>query len=203
MSQNYTHTTTAGETTMGSAIPFNEQKFRELLLYIASRSEDDPNFGATKINKILFFSDFEAYARFGKPITGAVYQRLPQGPAPRAMLPIKRSMTENRDIIEREVLLYSNYRQKRLIANRNPNMSLFSAEEISLVDEVIADNINMNARGVSDKSHELDSWQLAVNLETIPYQSALLHDGPVELNEEHVAYYQAMIERSNANAVLV
>ena len=33
-------------------------KFRELILYIAQESEGDPNFGATKLNKILFFCDF-------------------------------------------------------------------------------------------------------------------------------------------------
>ena len=52
---------------------FNEGKFKELVLYIASRCERDPTFGAVKLNKELFFSDFWAYAEFGEPITGAEY----------------------------------------------------------------------------------------------------------------------------------
>ena len=44
---------------------FNEGKFRELILYVARRSEDDKYFGAVKLNKILYFSDFNAYRELG------------------------------------------------------------------------------------------------------------------------------------------
>ena len=30
----------------------------------------DERFGAVKLNKILYFADFEAYRRLGEPITG-------------------------------------------------------------------------------------------------------------------------------------
>ena len=59
-------------------IPFNEQKFKELVIYIAGRCESDPYFGAVKLNKLLFFSDFFAYAKLGNPITGAEYMKLPR-----------------------------------------------------------------------------------------------------------------------------
>jgi len=38
----------------------NDRKFQELLLYVAARCEGAPTFGATKLNKILFFADFLA-----------------------------------------------------------------------------------------------------------------------------------------------
>ena len=46
-------------------MPYNERKFKELVLYVAHRCGLDPNFGAVKLNKELFFSDFWAYAEFG------------------------------------------------------------------------------------------------------------------------------------------
>src|SRR5215467_9574991 len=81
-----------------SNIQPNDEKFKELILYIASHSEDDPAFGATKLNKLLFFADFITYLRLGHPITGQEYQRLENGPAPRRMLPAKAELLLDNDI---------------------------------------------------------------------------------------------------------
>ena len=63
-----------------------DRRLAELILYIAEKCEHDPGFGAVKLNKILAFADFSSYFETGKPITGAEYMRLPQGPAPRRLL---------------------------------------------------------------------------------------------------------------------
>jgi hypothetical protein len=41
---------------------FDEDRFRELVLYIAHKTKDDPTFGRTKLAKVLFSRDFVAYA---------------------------------------------------------------------------------------------------------------------------------------------
>lgn len=43
----------------------DDRKMKELILYLASRSEEDPRFSATKLNKLLFYCDFTAYRRLG------------------------------------------------------------------------------------------------------------------------------------------
>ena len=40
---------------------YNEEKFKELVLYISRRSEHDQAFGAIKLNKLLVFSDFYSF----------------------------------------------------------------------------------------------------------------------------------------------
>ena len=70
---------------------FDGSKFRELVLYIAEQSEGDPRFGAVKLNKILYYSDFEAFRVLGESITGATYRKLSEGPAPLQMLETKES----------------------------------------------------------------------------------------------------------------
>ncbi len=50
-------------------------KLRELVLYLATLSEGDATFGKVKLNKLLFYADFNAYLKFGKPITGHEYQK--------------------------------------------------------------------------------------------------------------------------------
>lgn len=181
-------------------IGFNEKKFRELVLYIAAKSESDPKFGATKLNKILFHADFGAFLESGAPITGAVYQRLPNGPAPRALLPVKKRMEQDREIVERE-LRYGPYRQRRVIALRDPDMSLFSAEEIAQVDATLSALEDMNATQVSHRSHRVaEGWHLASHNETIPYETALLDATPIDVTQEHIEHAQRLAEALDAAA---
>ena len=153
----------------------SDRKLKELILYVALKSQQDPNFGATKLNKILFYADFNAYVRLGKSITGQDYQALAQGPAPRRMLPICEQMENARDIALEEAPCAS-YTQKRTIPLRDPDLSHFSKEQIELVDEVIKGLWKETAQAVSDLSHMFLGWKLAEEGETVPYDVALLSD---------------------------
>ncbi|MDH5642316.1 MAG: Panacea domain-containing protein, partial [Nitrospira sp.] len=70
----------------------NADKFKELILYVASQCEQDTYWNSTKLNKILFYSDFLAYKVNGQSITGADYFALERGPAPKALVPIREGM---------------------------------------------------------------------------------------------------------------
>src|SRR5205809_10892 len=75
-------------------IPDKQTLFRELYLYIAQQCLDDPTFSLVKIYKILFYSDFETFGRYGTPITGWSYRKLPFGPAPTAASKIQAQMEQ-------------------------------------------------------------------------------------------------------------
>ena len=70
---------------------YDEAKFTELLLHVADRLRNDRAGGATKLNKVLYFADFAHVRRHGRPISGAEYQKLAHGPAPRPLRPGARS----------------------------------------------------------------------------------------------------------------
>src|SRR5271157_2942127 len=74
---------------MGEIRGDGEAKLAELILYISQRCALDPKFGATKLNKILYFSDFIAYADLGYGITGVEYSHRELGPAPTRLRPIR------------------------------------------------------------------------------------------------------------------
>lgn len=59
-----------GKLTYGSDNEESRLRLRELMLFVADRCRGGRNFGVTKLNKILFYCDFSAFARLGKPITG-------------------------------------------------------------------------------------------------------------------------------------
>jgi hypothetical protein len=150
-----------------------DARLEELMLYVADRCDRHPTFGATKLNKILFIADFLAYARLGAPITGATYQRLPQGPAPRRLVPVRTQLASSGDAVAKTKQVFRK-EQKRLVPLREANLGIFTAHEIAIVDEVIAELCGHTATEVSELSHQLPGWLLAENMEEIPYYTALL-----------------------------
>ena len=161
---------------------------------MAEESESDPRFGATKLNKILYFSDFKSFGMLGESITGATYQRLDRGPAPRELLSVLRSM-EAEGEIERVERRYFNRPQKvaRPLRKSDAN-ELLDPAELAIVDAVIADLRDLNASQVSALSHLEAGWRLARDREDIPYETVYISDRrptPSELS----AWEQALAER--------
>jgi hypothetical protein len=156
-----------------SEIRYDEGKLRELVLYVAARLRDDRAGGATKLNKVLYFAEFAHMRRTGMPITGADYQKLPQGPAPRRLRPVRDALIASGDA---EIVAESflGYEQHRLVPIRGADESLFAAEELATVDEVLADLRDLTAKQVSDLSHAEPGWQLVDDGETIPFAAALI-----------------------------
>jgi len=154
-------------------VVFDEAKFTELLLYVAERLRSDRAGGATKLNKVLFFADFAHVRRSGTPITGAEYQKLPHGPAPRRLKPVRDGLVVRGEAqVAREEFL--GYEVHRLLPLRSADLSVFSDVELETIDQVLADLEGLNARQVSDLSHEEAGWRLVDEGDVIPYEAALV-----------------------------
>ncbi len=130
---------------------FQARKFKELLVYLAQRSADDPLYGATKLNKLLFYCDFLAFGQFGRSVTGARYQKLRHGPAPRQLLPMQTEL-ESEGAVTVQIRQFFNQVQRRPIALRPPDLTLFSGA----------------------LSHLEAGWQLVDDGEDIPYETVFL-----------------------------
>ena len=165
---------------------FNETKFRELVLYISGKSGNDPRFGAVKLNKILYFSDFEAYRRLGQSITGATYRKLSEGPAPREMLPQRDVMLDSGDIAIEHRPYFAGV-QQRVVPQREARTDLFATEELAIIDETIDAMWHMTAREASDFSHRELGWLAVTPGEPIPYDTAWLSSEPVPQEVEEYA----------------
>jgi hypothetical protein len=167
---------------MSDPANYDEAKLAELMLYIALKCEKHDLFGSIKLNKILFYSDFYSYARYGKAITGAEYRRLEHGPAPKRLVPVRESLETDRAAFLRSVPTFDGHEQKRLIALREPKLDAFTATEIALVDSVIEELCYVAAKAISLRTHDHPGWRLAEDGETIPYETALLPDVPLHLS---------------------
>ena len=155
----------------------NEEKLKELILYISAKCAGHSKFGATKLNKILFYSDFIAFQCYGCPITGVDYQKLENGPAPRRLLPIEDQMKRDGELAIQVVPLGRN-EQHRRVNLRAAKLSMFSADEIAIVDSIIDTFKDLGAGDVSQISHGEMGWKAARMKETIPYSASLLECVP-------------------------
>ena len=155
---------------------FDRNKFKELILLIARECEDHTYFGATKLNKILFFCDFRAFSELGRSITGAEYIALEHGPVPRQIVPVRNEMTKTGDIS-----MENRGNQQRIFAKRNTRWDFFSPAEQFVIHEVIRELEDEDAESVSELSHRFLGWQaaraeqkLTGRSPVIPYQSVFV-----------------------------
>ena len=160
-------------------IEFNQDKFNELVLYIAQRSEDDPRFGAIKLNKLLFYADFGSHRLRGAPITGATYRHLQAGPAPKELLETRKFLVDSgaAEIVTRP---YFAGMQTRVVPKRAPNISgVLSEEELSIVDDVINEFWQYNGQQISERTHREWPWLVTKDMEEIPYYTAWVSTDPL------------------------
>jgi hypothetical protein len=178
---------------------FNFARLQALILYIVARHEHheqlgrDDKFGKTRLTKLLFWAEFAWFRRTGRPIAGGTYIKMPRGP----MLD---GLNNYLDGMERGGLLHIVRRPSgghtsldRPVPDRDPDTSLFSPDQLALVDELIREHWGETAGKVSDLSHEFPGWQLAAPLEAIPYGTATVY--APEVTEEDVRIALALGSR--------
>ncbi|HTE86075.1 MAG TPA: Panacea domain-containing protein [Dehalococcoidia bacterium] len=160
-----------------------DKKLAEMIVYIAQRSGDDDKFGAVKLNKILYYADFIAYRRLGHAISGTEYQHVEEGPAPRRLVPVRNELAQTGAITLYEQEHFGRV-QQRIKAERLPDLSLFTLDEIAILDEVLQELRPLNGKEVSERSHREPGWKLTEDLQTIPYRTAWL--SPEPMDEEQI-----------------
>jgi hypothetical protein len=152
----------------------NREKLKTLVHYIAARLEDPALLGSIKLNKVLWVSDLWAYVGWGKPITGERYVKQQFGPVAMTLPALLTELQAEKKLVVRQTEAHGNPKVDYIALTRPENISdLFSADEISLVDEAIDFVCRLHtARQISDRSHDI-IWELAEIGEGIPYEAML------------------------------
>jgi hypothetical protein len=157
----------------------NTEKLEELILYISEKLATDSHYGATKLNKVLFLSDFMAYAKFGKPITGVEYIRRQFGPVPKPLVPVRDQMIKKGKLAIQETTIDPTISQKRPVNLKAAELKEFSAEEIALVDSIIDTCKDSTGKHLSNYTHQWHGWIAAEDGETIPYETVFISERPI------------------------
>lgn len=162
----------------------DEEKLKQLILYVSQKCADQPEFGSIKLNKILYFADFLVYANTGNPLTGVEYQRLKWGPAPRRMKPVLDELVESDKLAMQQTLIVAGIKRKKPVNLVAPDLSLFSAAEIAVVDEVIEKLEELTAKATSRFSHDWGGWKYAEDGGSIPYESVFISNSPISPSDQ-------------------
>ena len=172
----------------------SDEKLDGLVHYICARCDNPSRLGATKLNKVLWYSDVFAFAQDGHSITEAVYVKRQFGPVPKNIMQSRSRLRDRGAIVERSMTNYGKA-QVQFVALIPPDISIFSAAQISVVDTVLeAICSNHTAASISRVSHDL-IWELAEIGEEIPLAAAAFGGGIGELDEDDMAWARKEVDR--------
>lgn len=161
-------------------------KLEALAHYICYKCQDPTILGSTKLNKILWYSDVISLKLRGEAITGETYVKRQYGPVPKHILEVIRRLQKQGAIVVRPSD-YHGYQKRDFIAMTKPDFSVFSPEEISIVDDVLREVCyNHTATSISLATHD-DIWKLADIGEEIPLETAFASE-LAEISEEDVKW---------------
>lgn len=149
---------------------FDKEKFKQILLYLIEKCGSKINVGKTVIYKLLYFIDFDYYELNEEYLTGELYRKIEHGPAPCHFEEIEKELLENK-MIFKTVIDYHDYRQIKYIPLVKPNISLLTATEKEIIDNVIERLSSMNANQIEDYSHEDIPYEITADLDIIDYET--------------------------------
>ena len=147
----------------------NYDKFREVLLYILAKIGARPNVGQTVLYKLLYFIDFDFYEKYEEQLMGAVYIKNRYGPTPTHFKKLVEEM-EAEGSLESVPSKYFKYTQTKYLPRRMPDLSLLTARELQMIDEVTNRLGHMTAAQLSEYSHRDTPWLAAEEGSKINYE---------------------------------
>jgi len=131
--------------------PQSMQKLRGTILYFLR--ELGGTF-QTKMNKLLFYADYECYRTSGMSITGLAYRALPHGAVPVNFDKIY-SLVDDIENVPVEERSYSGI---QLVSSAIPDMSLFSDLEKEVLAQVANRFRQYTSARISDENHKERAW---------------------------------------------
>jgi len=154
----------------------NLEKFKEVLLYILNKVGSKPNIGETVLYKILYFIDFDYYEKNEEQLIGAAYVKNRYGPTPVEFKKVVEQMINN-DMIKVKSK-YFDYPQTKYLPLRRPDLSKLKASEIAVIDDVLNKLSDMNAKQISEYSHNDVPWLTTEEGGIIEYESVFYRTAP-------------------------
>ena len=133
--------------------------FKKVFLYIINKLWDKANFWKVVAYKLLYFSEFNHYEKFGESIFNIEFIKRPMGPVPEPHT-FKKILEEMKrdNQIEEIKTIFQKYEQHRFISKLK-DIDFYSLLEdlkpgqTQVIDDVIERLWNMNATQISEYSH--------------------------------------------------
>ena len=144
---------------------------QQVILYFLERI-NNVHLGRTKLMKLLYFVDFDHLEKYGRPVTGAVYRKLPHGPYPKDAEKLIKRM-EAKGLVKEIKVPVGNYAQHRLITlTAKFNADAFTGAEMQTLEKVATDWADATAAQIEAATHAEAPWASTQDGKEIDYELA-------------------------------
>lgn len=126
-------------------------RLRNIMLYILNRCDE---VWCTKMNKLLFYTDFMSYRERGMAMTGLSYRAIDFGPVPERWDRVYSEFPE----VRQELRQVGDFVGSVLIASEESDYSMFTEAELKVLDSICTHFGKMSSREISRISHDEDAW---------------------------------------------
>lgn len=114
----------------------------------------------TKMNKLLFYTDFYSYKKLCKGMTGLSYKAIQRGPVP---IRWDRIYSFFDDIQQDIIHFNSGAEGTKLVSSISPDLAEFSENELRILESICIRFKSENSTQISGISHNEDAWQKYVD----------------------------------------
>lgn len=146
---------------------FDYEVFKEMVIYLCTSIQ---NVSKTKLNKLLFYSDFISFQKLTLSMSGLAYEHNHYGPVPLNYTLLYESLKEDGVI---DLKSFSNYEGEYIVPINQEKFKYLSGQHIEVLDKVVEKFKNFNAKDISDYSHEESAYKDTGHNEPISYEYAL------------------------------
>ncbi|ETY74753.1 type II TA system antitoxin MqsA family protein [Lactiplantibacillus fabifermentans] len=147
---------------------FDFEKFTQLVLYFVTAM---PLITTSKLNKLLFYTDFKYFAENTVSITGTAYLRLPHGPAPESYQLLYGAL-ESAHCIETIEMATHEDEWTGFKALVPVDEQLLTAQELAVMADTVARFSTTHDASLTDLTHQEPAWQHYQMGEPISYLTA-------------------------------
>ena len=141
-------------------------RLKNIMLYILNKCDD---VWCTKMNKLLFYTDFLSYRERGMAMSGLSYRAIDFGPVPERWDRVYSEFPE----VRQELRQVGDFVGSVLIASEEPDYTMFTDDELKVLNSVCTHFGKMSSREISRISHDEKAWiDHNENHERIPYNEA-------------------------------
>jgi len=116
----------------------NEEKYKNVILYLAKNTGSGSVWGKKKMYKLLYYLDFDFFEKYEKPVTGDIYHKLQMGPAPSYFDAIAQELKEENKLEIGKGRIGAGFNDAVVYkAKTEPDLSVFSKEEKLMMNRII------------------------------------------------------------------
>ena len=151
----------------------NEEKYKNVILYLSKKIGQNGVWGKKKMYKLLYYIDFDFFEKYERPITGDIYHKLQMGPAPSYFDAIAQEL-KKQGLLQISINKTGNGHNDAYVykALANPKDNAFTAEEKAMLDRIIKLYGNKTGKQLENLTHKEAPYLAVEEGEEMPLELA-------------------------------